>query len=126
MIEVTRSGSNFKHAEARMKRLSNSNIFASLAKYGQIGVDALAAATPRDSGETAASWSYEIRQTRGSWEIIWRNTHINAGQNVAILLQYGHGTGTGGYVQGRDYINPSIKPIFAKILADVRKVVRAG
>lgn len=103
--------------------MSTQDIFLTLNRYGQIGVQALAAATPRDSGETAASWTYEIKRAPGSYSIVWGNTHMAANQPVAILLQYGHGTGTGGYVQGRDYINPAIQPIFDQIAAEAWKAV---
>lgn len=89
-----------------------------LNKYGQMGVDALKAATPVDSGLTANSWGYEIRTSRemGYYSIIWTNSHVEKGwANIAILLQYGHGTRNGGYVQGRDYINPAMRPIFDEI-----------
>ena len=91
---------------------------SSLNKYGQMGVDALKAATPVDSGLTANSWGYEIRTSRemGYYSIIWTNSHVEKGwANIAILLQYGHGTRNGGYVQGRDYINPAMRPIFDEI-----------
>ena len=86
-----------------------------LRKYGQAGVEALAAATPKDTGETAASWSYEIVQTRNGYSIFWNNSNVNRGVNIALILQYGHGTGTGGYVRGIDYINPAIRPVFDEI-----------
>lgn len=89
----------------------------------QQGVNALAAATPIESGLTAASWSYEIETVGDRTTISWINTHRDNGVNVAIILQYGHGTGTGGYVSGRDYINPAIKPIFDQIADDVWKKV---
>jgi hypothetical protein len=85
----------------------------------------LSAATPVETGETAHSWTYEVRQSKGSYEIVWKNTHVVNGANIALLIQYGHGTGTGGYVPGRDYINPAMKPVFDKILAEVRRVVTA-
>lgn len=88
-----------------------------------MGVDALSAATPVDSGETARSWTYQIVRSSGYFSIRWLNTNRSNGVPIAILLQYGHGTGTGGYVQGRDYINPAMKPIFDQIEAEVRKVV---
>lgn len=87
-----------------------------LNKYGQEGVAALASATPVESGLTANSWYYEIEQSSGSATITFLNSHINDGVPIAIILQYGHGTGTGGWVQGRDYINPAIQPIFDKIV----------
>lgn len=106
----------------KMQRLDAAGIFA---RYGQAGVNALAAATPVESGETANSWYYEIEVKTGLVSIIWKNRHVEDGRPIAILLQYGHGTGTGGYVQGRDYINPAMKPIFDQIEAELMKVVRA-
>ena len=87
-----------------------------LDKYGRQGVAALASATPVDSGETANSWYYEIVHGVDSVKIQYCNRHVNKGVPIAIILQYGHGTGTGGYVQGRDYINPAIRPVFDSIL----------
>lgn len=94
-----------------------------LHKYGEAGVAALASATPVDSGETANSWSYKIEQRNGSVAIGFYNSNIQNGVLVAILLQYGHGTGTGGFVQGRDYINPAIQPIFDNIVQEAWKEV---
>lgn len=90
-----------------------------LDKYGQMGVDALASATPIDSGKTAASWTYEISYAGDGASISFINTNTNKNVNIAIILQYGHGTRNGGYVQGRDYINPAIQPIFDKITEDL-------
>lgn len=86
-----------------------------LDKYGRAGVNALASATPKDSGETANSWHYGIEHSRGSVRINFSNSNVNQGVPIAIILQYGHGTGTGGWVEGRDYINPAIQPIFDQI-----------
>lgn len=86
-----------------------------LDKYGQRGVAALSSATPIDSGATASSWYYKIESKNGSISINFYNSNINDGVPIAIILQYGHGTGTGGWVQGRDYINPAIQPIFDEI-----------
>ena len=86
-----------------------------LDKYGKAGVEALASATPVDSGETANSWYYEITNSNGSAKITFNNSNIQNGVPIAIILQYGHGTGTGGWVEGRDYINPAIQPIFDEI-----------
>lgn len=122
MIRVTTSGS-FKNAEGFLKRMTAREQFVGLEKYGAMGVAALASATPKESSQTANSWRYEIKQKKGSYSITWFNSHIEDGQPIAILLQYGHGTGTGGYVQGRDYINPAIQPIFDKIAADMWRVV---
>ena len=97
-----------------------------LDKYGQKGVDALASATPRESGETANSWSYEITGGDGNYAIQWNNSHVNKGVNIAIILQYGHGTGTGGYVVGRDYINPAVQPIFDEMAETIWKEVESS
>lgn len=86
-----------------------------LDKYGREGVAALASATPVDSGLTASSWHYKIENSRGSAVISFHNSNIQNGVPIAIILQYGHGTGTGGWVEGRDYINPAIQPIFDEI-----------
>lgn len=94
-----------------------------LHKYGEAGVAALASATPVDSGETANSWSYKIEQRNGSVAIGFYNSNIQNGVLVAILLQYGHGTGTGGFVEGRDYINPAIQPVFDNIVKEAWKEV---
>ena len=94
-----------------------------LDKYGREGVAALASATPVDSGQTANSWYYEIENRNGSATISFHNSNIQNGVPIAIILQYGHGTGTGGWVQGRDYINPAIQPIFGKIVKEAWKEV---
>jgi hypothetical protein len=94
-----------------------------LDKHGQRGVAALRAATPVDQGETAAAWTYQIVKRKGYYSIRWRNTHINGGNVIAVLLQYGHGTKNGGYVQGRDYINPAMQPIFDQIAEEAWKEV---
>ena len=86
-----------------------------LDKYAQQGVEALSSNTPVDSGTTASKWGYEIKRHIGGVGIYWTNDNINKGVNIAVILQYGHGTGTGGYVQGIDYINPAIRPIFDEI-----------
>ena len=91
-----------------------------------MGVAALQANTPVDSGATAASWDYRILATSRGLSIVWTNSNDAGGTPVAILLQYGHGTGTGGYVVGRDYINPAIKPVFDRIANDVWKVVTSA
>lgn len=94
-----------------------------LDKYGREGVAALASATPVESGLTASSWYYEITQKNGSAQINFCNSNINKGVPIAIILQYGHGTGTGGWVEGRDYINPAIQPIFDRIANEAWKEV---
>ena len=106
---------DFRHTETFFDRIRRRSYVDILRKYGQAGVEALAAATPKDTGETAASWSYEIVQTGGGYSIFWTHSNINRGVNIALILQYGHGTGMGGYVRGLDYINPAIRPIFEEI-----------
>lgn len=107
----------------RMKRREYLNV---LDEFGRDGVQALRNATPVDSGATAEAWDYEIKRTRNYTEIVWTNSNINDGVPIAVVLQYGHGTGTGGYVQGRDYINPAIRPIFDKIAEKAWKVVTSA
>lgn len=107
----------------RMKRREYLNV---LDEFGRDGVQALRNATPVDSGATAEAWDYEIKRTRNYTEIVWTNSNINDGVPIAVILQYGHGTGTGGYVQGRDYINPAIRPIFDKITEKAWKVVTSA
>jgi len=97
--------------------------FNNLDRYGQAGVDALSSATPLDSGETASSWGYRIKKRKNSVVIEWTNSNVVDGVPIAVILQYGHGTRNGGYVQGRDYINPAIRSIFDQIAADVWKEV---
>lgn len=125
MIEITSSGS-FNKTEKFLRTLSSGDLFSILNHYGAVGVDALASATPVESGLTANSWTYEVVIEKGKRSIVWHNTNVNDGLPVAILLQYGHGTGTGGWVQGRDYINPSIRPIFDMITNEVWKQVTSA
>lgn len=120
VIEV--SGS-FDKTLRFLERLSRGDIYRLMDKYGPIGVDALAAATPHETGLTSQSWSYKIEQSKDVHQIVWLNDHIVQDVNVAVLIQYGHGTGTGGYVAGTDYINPATKIVFDQILADIWKEV---
>lgn len=123
MIEFESKGS-FKNTEDFLRRMSSgSDISSILEGYGREGVAALASATPVDSGLTAESWSYEVTHNHRGYDLVFRNTNVVAGTPVAILIQYGHGTGTGGYVQGRDFINPAVQPLFDRIANDVWKVV---
>lgn len=114
MISVKQRGSLDK-TEKFLKKSFGRNYIGILEKFGQQGVAALSAATPVDSGVTATSWSYEIIQNGSSISIVWNNSNVQEGINIAIILQYGHGTRNGGYVSGRDYINPALKPIFDKM-----------
>lgn len=95
-----------------LNKIQNRDYRNILEKFGQMGVNALAEATPKDTGLTADSWYYEIIQNESTISVHWNNSHVNKGVNIALILQYGHGTGTGGYVKGVDYINPALKPIF--------------
>jgi hypothetical protein len=122
MITFTERGS-FKNTERYLARLKNAQLLAILAKYGNLGVVALSNATPMRSGLTAGSWSYTVVQRPGYYSIRWHNSHDVDGTPLAVLLQYGHGTGTGGYVEGRDFINPAIRPVFEQIAAEAEKEV---
>lgn len=123
MIKTTVSG-NTRNTDRFLDRMIKGDLYSSVERYAQQGVDALRSATPRESGLTAESWTYEIEVKGASVTIRWLNTNVVDGFNVAIGLQYGHGTGSGGYVQGQDFINPAIKPIFDKIAEGVWKEVR--
>lgn len=115
MIQITSTGS-FQNTDKFLNRMSSGDIFNALEGYAQRGVAALAAETPAESGLTAASWNYLVEKVGGNYTIWWTNSHVDeSGTPIAIMLQFGHGTGTGGYVQGRDYINPAIRPIFDEI-----------
>ena len=122
MITFRHKG-DFSKLSKYLERAKEAVRLGTLDKYGSEGVAALASATPIDSGETANSWYYEIERTNGSVAIRFNNSHVNQGVPIAIILQYGHGTGTGGWVQGRDYINPAIRPVFDKIADDAWKEV---
>lgn len=121
-LEINTSGS-FTNTERFLGKLLRGDLFRNLEQFAQQGVDALSANTPQETGLTAASWAYRISVGPGKATITWYNTHIIEGVPIAVILQYGHGTGTGGYVQGRDYINPAMKPVFDKIANGVWKEV---
>jgi len=125
VITVKASGDT-KNLDKFISRMKQDAFFSKLDKYGAMGVSALASATPVESGLTAQSWTYEVKHSKGRHEIIWHNTNVNDGVAVAILIQYGHGTGTGGYVQGVDYINPVIKPLFDQIANEIWSEVKNG
>ena len=111
-----------------LTKLGNKEYLKVLDSYGAAGVEALASATPRETGETASSWTYEIEYSGGgNVTIAWRNSKtIRTGEPLVILLQYGHGTGTGGYVMGYDFINPAIRPIFDEISEQIHKSLIEG
>ena len=125
MITVKQSGS-FKNIEKFLKAMLKRDIYKALDYYGRTGVDALASATAIDSGISADSWYYEVEETRSTYSISWFNSNTVDGVPIVILLQYGHGTGTGGYVEGEDFINPAIKPVFDKIADSVWKAVTSA
>lgn len=114
MITIEHKG-DFSKVTKFLERAKKNSRITVLDKYAQEGVNALMSATPVDTGKTANSWYYEIEKTNGGAKINFCNSHTNKGVNIAIILQYGHGTGTGGWVEGRDYINPAIQPVFDKI-----------
>lgn len=123
MASISVSG-EFNQTKNFLKRLKARRYLKALEKYGEIGVDALAQATPRDTGKTASSWAYEIELTPEKATLTWTNSNVVKGYaNIAILLDTGHGTGTGGYVRGLNYISPTIQPILDHIMESVRKEV---
>lgn len=122
MITFRQRG-NFDKTSQLLQRYKHPFDIAILNKYGDKGIEVLSAATPVDTGKTADSWYYKINEQRGSVSIVFYNSNINEGVLIAIILQYGHGTRTGGWVAGRDYINPAIQPIFDKIVENVWREV---
>jgi hypothetical protein len=123
MIGFTTSGDT-KKTEAFLDAMIHDKPYKNAERMAQLGVAMLRQATPVDSGLTAEKWGYEIVQNGSSFTIWWTNTHVQDGFNIAVGLQYGHGTGRGGYVQGRDYINPSMAGVFKKIIDDVWREVQ--
>lgn len=122
MASVRVSG-DFRKTEKFFNKMLSRQYLNVLSKYGKLGVTALADATPKKSGKTAASWKYRIEEADGYTAIVFENSNINKNVNVAIILQTGHGTRNGGYVRGRDYINPAIQPIFDDIATAAWKEV---
>lgn len=122
MIVLSSKG-DFSKATRYFERLKETAKLGVLDKYGRDGVAALSSATPVETGLTANSWTYKIQLSESSASIEFHNSNINNGVPIAIILQYGHGTGTGGWVEGRDYINPAIRPVFDKIVEDLWKEV---
>lgn len=121
-ISLTAKGS-FAKVDRFIDRMSRAEMFSRLEAFGKEGVAALASATPRDSSVTANSWSYKVTKSLRGATIEWTNSNIVNGVPIAVILQYGHGTGTGGYVEGRDYINPAMRSVFDRIANDAWKVV---
>lgn len=127
MIKVTTSGSTKNMDEFLKNAVKEDSVLNVLKNFGDAGVAALQAATPMDTGATALSWGYEIVKEKKGVSLYWTNTNASPGSNVrvAVLIQYGHGTGGGGYVQGIDYINPALRSIFESIANDAWKAVTA-
>lgn len=124
-ITLEASGS-YSSTTTWLQRLGRMSIEQQLARYGAKGVKALASSTPVETGKTASSWSYSVTRKGDTWILSWENTNVVRGVPIAIILQYGHVTGTGGWVQGRDYINPAIKPIMDEIAEGVWRTVKNG
>lgn len=122
MISIRQKG-DFSKLNGYLEKLKNIVRIGDLDRYGREGVQALSSATPKDSGETASSWYYEITHKKESISITFKNSNINEGVPIAIILQLGHGTNNGGWVEGRDYINPAIQPVFDKIANQAWKEV---
>lgn len=122
MITFRQKG-DFQKLTRFLERAKEAPRLGGLDKYGQAGVAALSSATPVDSGLTARSWYYRVTNEGGSAVISFHNSNIQNGVPIAIILQYGHGTGTGGWVEGRDYINPALRPIFDEIAEKAWKEV---
>ena len=116
-VIVFRQKGDWKKSRKFLKRCSNLNLDELLDRYGQEGVEARAKATPKDTGKTAASWGYTVTKGKERIAITWRNSNIVDGVPIAVILQYGHGTRNGGYVEGVDYINPAMRPILERIEA---------
>lgn len=126
MINVTCSG-DFKNTDKFLENIVEENYIKNiLDKYAQEGVKALSEATPYRTGKTASSWDYEIEDTSNGFIVHWINTNINQGVNIAVLIQTGHGNIRGGYIQGIDYINPAIRPVFEQIVEEMWKGVTSA
>ena len=122
-IITYRTKGDLTKTETFLKRLMKQDLKSILNKYGQLGVEALSKATPIDTGKTAASWDYEVTIAPGSATLTWTNSNTNQGIPIALLIQYGHGTPTGGYVPGQDYIKPAIRPIMDELTKELWKEV---
>lgn len=125
MITIRHKG-NLSKTTQFLERAKHAVRLADLDRYGREGVAALASATPTESGLTASSWYYEIVYGKSGAKIVFKNSNIQNGVPIAIILQYGHGTGTGGWVEGRDYINPAIQPIFDRLVDEAWREVNRG
>lgn len=124
MISILSKGDQNKIVNG-LRKIAQGKIFTELDRYGQVGVSLLSSATPVDSGLSSHSWAYRVIKNINGPGIEWYNTNVVNGTPVVILIQYGHGTGTGGYVQGRDFINPVLRPLFDQIANDIWKKVKS-
>lgn len=122
-IRVNQHGSLLR-TKTFLKKSKNYKFEPILRHYGEIGVAALSSATPVDTGKTASSWGYKIENNNGQYRLTWYNDNVNDGNMIALLLQYGHGTRNGGYVQGIDYINPALRPIFERMTTEIWNEVK--
>lgn len=122
MIEIT-AGGNTNKADAFLQRMLGRKQFVGLERYGPIGVRALSEATPEETGETAESWYYEVVNRPGYFAINWSNSNMEDGISIAAIIQYGHGTGNGAFIEGVDYINPALRPVFDQMTNDMWKEV---
>lgn len=114
------SRGDFRRISVFLKKLLGRDYVGIMKRYGELGVEYLANATPKRTGKTASSWSYELKRISNGYELSWHNSNISEGFNVAILIQYGHGTRGGTWVEGIDYINPVIRPIFDQLSQELR------
>lgn len=122
-ISITTKG-DFRSTIDWLTKIVNSNYKSKFDEYGRMGVEALRAATPVNTGKTADSWTYEVKSSPGRTTIEWKNTNVNNHVNIALIIQYGHGTGWGGYVPPNDYINPALKPVYDAIERDFAEVFK--
>lgn len=123
IIKVTKKG-NFNKTRNIIKNIQNKKYMDILERIGRLGVDALSRATPVDTGKTSDSWGYSIERGKDSVSVVWTNSNIvNGWANVAVLIQYGHATRNGGYVQGRDYINPAMRPLFDQLAKEAWEAI---
>jgi hypothetical protein len=114
-IITYRHKGDLKKTDTFLRKLLKQDLASILHRYGQLGVEALSKATPVDTGKTAASWGYTVEIGNGTAKLTWTNSNSNKGVPIALLIQYGHGTPTGGYVPGRNYIKPAIQPILDEL-----------
>lgn len=120
MISIA-CGSKYTETMGYLKQLKELNDPTFFDRYGRMGVEALRSATPKDTGLTSESWSYRVVKTNKNIKLIWDNSNYNKGVPVALVIQYGHATPSGAYVQGIDYINPAMAPVFEAMAAEIRK-----